>query len=696
MCACFACSPLPVYSHLEPYTIALAQSDVEQSPDSSSANPVVNVGHFAPFGTNVAATSVTVRVNGTDVFTNFVYPNVVKSINVLPAGTYTIEVLPTGTATVAISGVVTLENDKKYTLLAIGDGANQPLALAALDDNPGVPLAGTANVRIAHYAPFANTLPATAVDICNDDTGTAVLGLTNVPFGVASPWIPIPAGIYDLSIAVAGTGCATTALDIEPLAIVAGKTYDVYAIGKNTRRFPAGCDQHYRARLPGTGDGRPLCSICCHRSPDGGRHQGERCARLYRCGVWQLRTQCGAASDHDYRCEILPAGTSTVALSGTLNLKSGAAYDVFAIGGANSQPLAFSTTAISTTTPAGKALLTIGHLAPFAANPNATAVDICTDAGTILLPNVKYPQVAANLPLDPGVYNLKIAIAGTDCATVALDLPPVQLEAGGIYDAFAIGLNNVAYPLEVTTTTGLPFVSFVTIGHFAPFAASVAGTAVDIRVNGSLAYTGVVYGDFVPQVVLPAGPTLVEILPAGTSNVALSTTADLEAGAAYDLFAIGGANSQPLAFSTTQISTTAPAGKALVTIGHLAPFDSNVNATAVDICTDSGVAIPGLTGHQVSNCCRQPGARSWSLQSQDYGGRHQLRYDGDRTAAVPALCGGDCGCLRHRHGRHCLPAWAGYDHGPVHGCRVPADHSQSGGTAVTAAIMSPGPLRSRD
>ena len=218
--------------------IAQAQSDAEQSPDSSSANPVINIGHFAPFGTNVAGTSVTVRVNGTDVLTNFVYPDVVKTINVLPAGTYTVEVLPTGTATVAISGVVTLESDKKYTLLAIGDGANQPLALAALEDNPGAPPAGSANVRIAHYAPFAATLSATEVDICNDKTGAPVPGLTNVPFGEDSSWLPIPAGIYDLSIAVAGTSCATTALDIDPVAFLAGKTYDVYAIGKNDAAFP--------------------------------------------------------------------------------------------------------------------------------------------------------------------------------------------------------------------------------------------------------------------------------------------------------------------------------------------------------------------------------------------------------------------------------------------------------------------------
>ncbi len=436
--------------------IALAQSGAEQSPDSPSANPVVNVGHFAPFGTNVAGTSVTVRVNGTDVLTDFVYPNVVKGINVLPAGTYTVEVLPTGTATVAISGVVTLESDKQYTLLSIGDGANQPLALAALDDNPTGPLPGTANVRIAHYAPFANTLPATAVDICNDATGTAVPGLTNVPFGVASPWLPIPAGIYDLSIAVAGSNCATTALDVPPLAIAAGGRYDIYAIGKNNAAFPleatsiTGLD--YPAKVT-IGHFAPFAPTLPETAVDI-KVNGTLAFTSVVYGVFVPQVPLLPVTT---TVEILPAGTATVALSGTLKLESGAAYDVFAIGGANSQPLAFSTTQISTTTPSGKAVVTIGHLAPFASDVNATAVDICTDSGVAIpgLTGIKYPQVAANLVLDPGPYNLKIAVAGTNCATTAIDLPAFRLFAGEIADAFAIGTGAPAFPLGLVTTTGL-------------------------------------------------------------------------------------------------------------------------------------------------------------------------------------------------------------------------------------------------
>jgi hypothetical protein len=439
--------------------VAMAQSDAGQSPPGqlpagTSANPVVNVGHFAPFGADVAGTSVTVRINGSGVFTEFVYPDVVTSVNVLPAGVYTVEVLPTGSSTVAISGVVTLEDDKNYTLLAIGDGANQPLALRALEDNPSAPLPGTANVRIAHYAPFASTPAATAVDICNDDTGTPVVPLTDVPFGVASPWLPIPAGIYDLSIALAGTNCLTTALDIPPLAVLPGKTYDIYAIGKNNAAFPlevtsiTGLDF---AAFVTVGHFAPFAADVAGTAVDI-RVNGSLAFTdvVYGDFVPKVAMPPGPAL-----VEILSAGTSTVALSGTFTLTAGAAYDLFAIGGANTQPLALSTSVISMTAPPGKALVTIGHLAPFAENVVDTAVDICTDAGVIILPDVEYPQVAANLPLDPGPYNLKIALAGSNCADVAIDLPRIRLFAGDIADVFAIGTGSTEFPLDYISTTGL-------------------------------------------------------------------------------------------------------------------------------------------------------------------------------------------------------------------------------------------------
>lgn len=460
--------PTPVTRCLRPLFVALvacalaftavrvAQAQPGDAPAAPGANPVVNVAHFAPFGTSVLSTSVTVRVNGADVFTDFVYGEVITGVNVLPAGSYTIEILPTGSTAVAISGVVTLTEDAQYTLAAIGDGSNQPLALAALADETAAPPAGTARLRLAHFAPFAATLPGTRVDICNDATGTALPGLTGVPFGAVSPYLTLPAGIYDLSIAVSGTNCTTVALDLPAIAAVAGKTYDAFAIGKNNPAFPLTV-----ASI--TGLDSPAAVTVGHFAPFAAtitgtlvdiRVNGTLAFTQVAYGDFVPDVQLLPGST---LVEVLPAGTSTVALSGTLPLAGGASYNLFAIGGANSQPLAFSATPISTTAPAGKALLTVGHLAPFAANVNDTAVDICTDAGTVVLGNVKYPDVAANVALDPGLYNLKITVAGSNCATTALDLPAFRLTAGDISDVFAIGdrLSGEPFGLEVVTITGL-------------------------------------------------------------------------------------------------------------------------------------------------------------------------------------------------------------------------------------------------
>ena len=61
-------------------------------------------------------------------------------------------------------------------------------------------------------------------------------------------------------------------------------------------------------------------------------------------------------------------------------------------------------------------------------------MDICTDGGSVVVPNVEYPQVTDYLPLDAGDYDLTISLAGTDCATNDLDLPSLTLTDGAIVD----------------------------------------------------------------------------------------------------------------------------------------------------------------------------------------------------------------------------------------------------------------------
>lgn len=68
--------------------------------------------------------------------------------------------------------------------------------------------------------------------------------------------------------------------------------------------------------------------------------------------------------------------------------------------------------------------------------------------------------------------------------------------------------------------------------------------------------------------------------------------------------------------------TPAP-GKALVRVIHLAPFDTNVADTAVDICTQSGNPVPGLTGlvylAQSGYVTLTPGPYDWTVATPGCG-----------------------------------------------------------------------------
>lgn len=447
-------------------TNASAQSEG----NSTSANPIVNIAHFAPFANDVAGTSVTIAVNGTDTFTNVVFGDTVKGVS-LPADVYTVEVKPTGSNNVAMSGVFTLEVDSEYTILAIGDGStNMPLQLAPIVKPTMSQNAGNAMVLIGHYAPFAATVSETAVDICNDATGAPVPGLTGVTYGVNSGYLPLPAGIYDLSIALPGTNCAGTAFDLPSLQFNAGEVYDAFAIGKNNVAFPldvvslSGLDFPAMATI---GHFAPFASTVAGTAVDI-RVNGQVAFTNVVYGQFvpdvvvpsgdlfvEILTPTASAASSDV--------SNAVILSGTFPLAQMNKYVLFAIGGANGWAPSFAATEISQTVPAGKALITLGHLAPFAPTAGETAVDICMNGMPLAgLTNLQYPGILANQVIDPGVYDLAIAVHGTNCAEVAIDVPPFRLREGDNVDAFAIGAPQeiapsagAEFPLTVISTTKL-------------------------------------------------------------------------------------------------------------------------------------------------------------------------------------------------------------------------------------------------
>lgn len=160
-----------------------------------------------------------------------------------------------------------------------------------------------------------------------------------------------------------------------------------------------------------------------------------------------------AAGTYSVTVSPADAPTETVAISDTVTLSEGVRYTLAAIGDGANQPLELFTLVDSREAPAQGANVRIAHLAPFAANIDETRVDICTEDNSVLVDDLPYKGVTEYLNLAAGDYDLKIALVGTDCQDVALDLPSIRLSNGEIVELYAIG-DIANQPLQIASTTG--------------------------------------------------------------------------------------------------------------------------------------------------------------------------------------------------------------------------------------------------
>lgn len=136
----------------------------------------------------------------------------------------------------------------------------------------------------------------------------------------------------------------------------------------------------------------------------------------------------------------------------------------------------------------------------------------------------------------------------------------------------------------------------VTVGHFAPFADTIEGTSVTVRVNGADALENFVFGDFTDYIELAAGDYLLEVLPTGTEAVVMSLEATLEDGVDYSVLATGNGITQDFALRALGDDNTPPAaGNIKLRVVHAAPFGATEAETAVSVRLDDGTILGGLS-----------------------------------------------------------------------------------------------------
>lgn len=135
-----------------------------------------------------------------------------------------------------------------------------------------------------------------------------------------------------------------------------------------------------------------------------------------------------------YDIKVTPAGDANTAVIDAkgVTIEGGKAYTVAAVGKLAEIKAQIYVDNLAAPA-AGKAHVRVIH-----ASPDAPAVDVKLKGGATLIPALTFPNASAYLPVDAGTYDLIVTPAGTD--TVALDLSGTKLDAGKIYDVFAVGL----------------------------------------------------------------------------------------------------------------------------------------------------------------------------------------------------------------------------------------------------------------
>ena len=138
----------------------------------------------------------------------------------------------------------------------------------------------------------------------------------------------------------------------------------------------------------------------------------------------------------------------------------------------------------------------------------------------------------------------------------------------------------------------------VAVAHFAPFADTLDGTAVNGLVNGDTFLEGVEFGDFSAEYTsLPAGTYPVDLGPGGATDPALTGEFTLEDDMSYTLYAQGNGVTQDLELQALVDNVDMPMdGNLNLRIVHAAPFAADLAATEVSIRTAGGDVVNGLVG----------------------------------------------------------------------------------------------------
>ncbi|NJN17351.1 MAG: DUF4397 domain-containing protein [Oscillochloris sp.] len=506
--------------------------------------------------------------------------------------------------------------------LMIGGTAAFSVQAAQSSQPTGSPLAqATANVAIAHLAPFSNT----------DTTATIVIDGNPLPqtleYKETLAYQPFPAGDYEVQV-FAGTDTSGSPAISETLTLAAGMNYTVVAAGDGTDiplQFIVLEDDN---SAPAAGQ---FSARIVHAAPFA--EQANTAVDILgdpgNVNLNLNNISFGAASPN----LSLPAGGLDVVVVNTgtttpvfnpdaVNITAGTVATIFAIGGANNalaELFIFDRTPEPTQElPPLNARVAIAHLAPF--SDESTAVTVVID--NVPLPGtLSYKDSLPYTSLPPGDYSVQIYAGATTTGTPVIS-ETVTFAAGMDYTVAAVGDdpdpsdlegNIPVQLLQLTDDNTAPASTSVSfrVVHAAPFAPA-GDTEVDV-----LAQVDAITVPLVLDVAFGDSSTYQQT-PPGTVDALVVDSDDpsteifdpdpltLTGGTITTIFAIGGANGfDPELFTLAG----SPRAMAKIRAAHLAPFapgNATVSVYAGPVGGETEPLIETLNYGQITDYLEVP------------------------------------------------------------------------------------------
>jgi hypothetical protein len=344
----------------------------------------------------------------------------------VPPGDHQVQVVPAGGGQPLLDGTVTVESGAAYEVAVVG--LANALQLQAYEVNlDAIENAGQARVRVIHAVPDA---PAVDVAIAGGD---AIVEGVEFPNG--SDYAEVDAGTYDLEVRNGESDAVL--LPAPGVTFEAGQVYDVFALGQGQtiQLLPLSTPVSIPcSQTLGIGQSSDACLRVVHASPDAGPvdvYLGE--SPVIQGLEFGLSTEFAPAASGEQQIRVVPAGgpLDQPAIDVTQELTAGQAYQITATGASDDLQATVNEMDLSPL-PEGQGRMRVIH-----ASPDTDAIDVAIAGGPVPFEDIEYRGASGYQTLDAGSYNLQVRTAEDD--TILLEAPPVNVEAGKVYDVFAIG-----------------------------------------------------------------------------------------------------------------------------------------------------------------------------------------------------------------------------------------------------------------